>query len=702
MLPGPGFIGLIAGESPQRADQQARRPRRPQAHVDVIQLTGVGLRGQQMDHSLPQPGEELRRVDRFGTVGLGLQIAIMNEHQIQIGAVPQLDTADLAVADDHEARIAQRAVRTQRRTVTGHAVAPGQREHLIENRLGQPGQVITDFHQRQAAGYLGRRDAQAVRQLEMPQGLHLLLEIVLGDTNQPLAQLGRQFRGQRRIEQAPLVKQLIEQQRETRDLFGNPRAGGTQGQQLSQRVGVFREQHQVRRAPRDGLYQGQHALQYQVGLLMFHRLSQQTGDECVQPLTAQTLHRTQVGTAAQVGQMFQRPLGIDEAGLQQLATRGFFVLGLFPQRQPFASHHHFVIFILLVVRIGVGVSNDLAEVPGHTATPVHEPFVKGSPVSEAHDQRNARLILFVVRQHLRLTVGNRLNGVLGITQKLVALAQLFGHGRGQITLPLEGFQHFEQRPLLQTQVAAAVNKLKGLGDELHLANAAGTQLDVFRHALALHFLLNELLHGAQRFDGREIQIAAIHERTQHRQQFGTGRLIAPDHARLDHRVTFPVPALVLVILLQRIEAKHQRPGRTVRTQAHVDPEHETVDGHRVERLDQPLSQANEKFLIVQRTLGADGFAALRVAEDQVNVRGQVQFDRAKLAHAQNDHVLRLSGMTTGRGAELLAMPGVQPLVSQIDRRIGHVRQVTAGFDEICLTGQVAPDNPYLLACALST
>ncbi|KPY91409.1 hypothetical protein ALO94_200790 [Pseudomonas syringae pv. spinaceae] len=37
-----------------------------------------------MDHPLPQPGEKLRTVDRFGAVGLGLQIAIMDENQIQI------------------------------------------------------------------------------------------------------------------------------------------------------------------------------------------------------------------------------------------------------------------------------------------------------------------------------------------------------------------------------------------------------------------------------------------------------------------------------------------------------------------------------------------------------------------------------------------------------------------------------------------
>ncbi len=99
-----------------------------------------------MNHSLPEPGEKLRTVDGLGTVGFGLQIAVMNEHQVQIGTMPQFDAADLTVTDNHETRITQCAVRAQRRAMTRHAVAPGQRQHLIQNRFGQPGQVITDFH----------------------------------------------------------------------------------------------------------------------------------------------------------------------------------------------------------------------------------------------------------------------------------------------------------------------------------------------------------------------------------------------------------------------------------------------------------------------------------------------------------------------------------------------------------------------------
>jgi len=79
----------------------------------------------------------------------------------------------------------------------------------------------------------------------------------------------------------------------------------------------------------------------------------------------------------------------------------------------------------------------------------------------------------------------------------------------------------------------------------------------------------------------------------------TGHLVACHYARLDHGVAFPVAALILVVLLQRIEAEHQRSGRTVGTQAHINAEHKTVDGHGVEGLDQFLTKANEELLVIQ-------------------------------------------------------------------------------------------------------
>ena len=107
-----------------------------------------------MDDALAQASEELRAVDGLGAVGLGLRIAVMNEHQVQIRAVTELQATDLAVADDDEVRVARCAVCTERPTMTLHRVLPGQRQHLVEDRLGQPGEVIRHFHQGQRTGDL--------------------------------------------------------------------------------------------------------------------------------------------------------------------------------------------------------------------------------------------------------------------------------------------------------------------------------------------------------------------------------------------------------------------------------------------------------------------------------------------------------------------------------------------------------------------
>src|SRR3546814_9002182 len=80
----------------------------------------------------------------------------------------------------------------------------------------------------------------------------------------------------------------------------------------------------------------------------------------------------------------------------------------------------------------------------------------------------------------------------------------------------------------------------------------------------------------------------------------------------------------------------------------------------------------------------------------------VQLYSTELAHAQDDHVLRFTAAPAGGRAELLAMTQVQPLIGLVDTGIGHVGEVTTGLDQIGLAVQVAPDDPYLLACALAT
>ena len=70
---------------------------------------------------------------------------------------------------------------------------------------------------------------------------------------------------------------------------------------------------------------------------------------------------------------------------------------------------------------------------------------------------------------------------------------------------------------------------------------------------------------------------------------------------------------------------------------------------------------------------------------------------AQLAHTENDHVLGLTGAAPDRCTELFTAARVQPLIGLVDAAVGQVREVTAGFDQIRLAGQVTPDDAHLLA-----
>ncbi len=158
-----------------------------------------------------------------------------------------------------------------------------------------------------------------------------------------------------------------------------------------------------------------------------------------------------------------------------------------------------------------------------------QPVEQRVPAVEAHDEGDPRALQLAIGEHLRLAVGDGLQGMLQVAQEAVALLQLVDHRGRQVALPGQGVEHLEQRSLLQAEVAPAVDQLEGLGDELHLADAAGAELDVLGHALAPHLLLDQLLHAAQRLDGREVQVAAIDERPQHLLQLRAGGLVAADH-----------------------------------------------------------------------------------------------------------------------------------------------------------------------------
>ncbi|MOA05466.1 hypothetical protein D3C78_1250660 [compost metagenome] len=109
----------------------------------------------------------------------------------------------------------------------------------------------------------------------------------------------------------------------------------------------------------------------------------------------------------------------------------------------------------------------------------------------------------------------------------------------------------------------------------------------------------------------------------------------PHQARLDHRITFPIAPLLLIIIFQRCEAHHQRAAIAKRPQTHIDAVDKAVDGLLIQRFDEPLPQAGKELGVIQLTPPALGVTVFRIGKDQIDIRGEIQFATAEFAHPQD-------------------------------------------------------------------
>ncbi|MCY1301428.1 hypothetical protein D9M70_510410 [compost metagenome] len=72
---------------------------------------------------------------------------------------------------------------------------------------------------------------------------------------------------------------------------------------------------------------------------------------------------------------------------------------------------------------------------------------------------------------------------------------------------------------------------------------------------------------------------------------------------------------------------------------------------------------------------------------------------AELAHAEDHQVLRQAAAPADRRAELRGVTRIEPLVGEVDADVGQLGEVAAGFLEVGLAVEVAPDDAQLLAVA---
>ncbi len=419
------------------------------------------------------------------------------------------------------------------------------------------------------------------------------------------------------------------------------------------------EHRQIGGAAQDGLEHPQHTLQHEVRRLGTGRHLQDQGDElghAVAAAPAQSLARSRVAQRLQPPESSVRIL---EAGLRELSP----IMRIIRRPTPDGGEG-----LLLVLLLRVGGSEDPVELPLDTAPVPLEHREEAVPVPEAHGTSEAQAPFLVFREQMGLFVLPGLEPVLHQAQVLVGIVELPRRVVRQQLLLAEQAKDGPDGADLQVWIAPAADELERLTDKLDLADAAGTELDVVRHALALKLLVDHLLHVAQRLDGAEVQVAPVDERAQHGRELGARVSVAAHHPRLDHGVALPLPGLGLVVVLHGAEAHGQWSRVAEGAQARVDAKNEAVRGVGVQGLYQASGQADEELLIGQGTR-AIGLAAGRISKDEVDVRGKVELARPQLAHPQHHETLRDAVRIAGR-ANFGNGPDVEQVEGAVDTCVG--------------------------------
>ena len=198
-------------------------------------------------------------------------------------------------------------------------------------------------------------------------------------------------------------------------------------------------------------------------------------------------------------------------------------------------------------------------------------------------------------------------------------------------------EHRHGRAAAQLRKTPAGDQLLGLDEELDLADAATTELDVvpLHGDLAMTLMRMDLtLDRMDVGDRRIVHVFAPDVGLQFLQKGFARREVAGHRTRLDHRRAFPVLAAALVVGQRGLDGDGKRRRARVRTQAKVGAEDIAMFGAVLEDAHQPARKPHEQVGCIH---GIDDRGCRRIEEDdEIDVGGKVQLVRAELAHAEDD------------------------------------------------------------------
>ena len=238
-----------------------------------------------------------------------------------------------------------------------------------------------------------------------------------------------------------------------------------------------------------------------------------------------------------------------------------------------------------------------------------------------HGLCNQGAVCIVDGKRMGLCVFEVLQPMLEIAQKNISLAQLRFRVLLYQSLSRQRRQHFEGGSHAQAGVAPAAYELKGLRNELDLADASRTEFDVIGQFAARHLRPDLSVQVAHCGECPVVEVFAEHERAHDRRE--RSGLVACERASLYPGIALPFAPLGHQVLLESVKAGGERSGIAPRSQAHVYPEYPAVGGRFGQSGDQPAAQAREEFVVADGAgaacRSAPGFSFFRIEENEIDV-----------------------------------------------------------------------------------
>ena len=256
-----------------------------------------------------------------------------------------------------------------------------------------------------------------------------------------------------------------------------------------------------------------------------------------------------------------------------------------------------------------------------------EARVRRRTLAATHPRRQRTSSRVASGQHVSLQRGDDLQLVFDVAQEEVGGCEFARTAGIEVAQCAETLERRERAGGAQARIAPAINQDERLHDEFQFANSTVTELDVAGDQVGRAQLALDLkLHRAQLAQRVEVEVAAIDEVAELAEQPFADLEHAGYRTRAEQRGPFPGLAEALVEAERAFKWSHQRRVSAAWTQSHVHPK-----TSRRQKFGQRFAQARHRFGV-----------GVRPVEDvnQIDIRAEVEFLRAELAHRQVRRTLR--------------------------------------------------------------